>query len=265
MKKMFFLLPLFFSMHSYAFTKEEWVNFIIDSVETKEDLTWSYDTSKLKTYHKMAKNEDIIILKEIAFSDDKQVSQASKYLLALSGEKSNEFLIDNYLNDEDIKNGLYYLNMNFINTPSKENFWQILKSKEIISKSIVLDSFDTCNKFQDVNSLGGKNFDFESYNDFYSKRILIENYTNLDLMYLELELSDAEYPVSVTVFSNRFVVNNENDELCLKTGDNIDYVYLQKIGALYKQYQKEDFLKPLCESFEENQLLKSKFNYLCLK
>ena len=264
MKRVFILVSLFFSIQANAITKEEWVNFIVDSVETKEDLTWSYDTSKLKTYSKMAKNKDIEILEEIANSDDIQVKNASKYLLALLGEDTNKFLINNYLTGEDIKNSLYYLNLNFINTPDKKNFWQYLLSKENISKKIVLDSFEKCSNFEDVNLLGGKVFEFNSYDDFYNKRDLLSNYTNLDLMHIEFELSDAEYPISITLFSNKFIVNKETDDLCLKANENSDYVYLQKIGALYKQYQKEDFLKSMCNSLESNMLLKSKFNYLCM-
>ncbi len=264
MKRIFILLSVFLSSQANALTKEEWVNFIVDSVETKEDLTWSYDTTKLKTYAKMAKNEDINTLEEIANGDDIQVKNASKYLLALLGEKTNKFLIDNYLEDKDIKNSLYYLNLNFINTPDKKNFWQYLLSKENISKNIVLDSFEECSNFEDVNLLGGQVFEFNSYDDFYNKRDLLSNYTNLDLMHIEFELSDAEYPVSITLFRNKFTVNKESDDLCLKASENVDYVYLQKIGALYKQYQKEDLLKPMCNSLESNMLLKSKFNYLCM-
>lgn len=263
MKKNFIILIAFLSFQTQAFTKDEWINFIVDSVNTKEDLTWDYDTEKLKTYSKLATNEDSLILKDLSSEEDLQISQASKYLLSRKGEQTNDFIIDNYLESSDIKNSLYYLNLNFINTPNKDNFWQILKSKEHISKEIVLESFSTCDNFKDVNEMGGKVFDFKDYDSFFEQRLLLENYTKLDLMYLELDISDREYPLSITLFSNKYIINSDEDEVCLKTSDNIDYIYLQKISAIYKQYQREDLLKDLCLNFEDNQLLKNKFNYLC--
>lgn len=263
MKKIILTLLSLIPLTSQAFTKEEWIGFIVDSIETKEDLTWSYDVKKLKTYSKLTKTSDFDTLKEISEGDDLQVSQASKYILATQGEKMNEFLIDDYLMATDLKNSLYYLNLNFINTSNKNNFWQYIKSKETVSKDILIDSFSSCEDFKDYYTLGGKDITFESYDDFFEKRTLIENYTNVDLMYLELEVIDALFPITITLFENKFVVQSEKDDLCVKPDDNIDYIYMQKIMALYKQYQKNEFITPICLEFDENNLLKSRFSYFC--
>lgn len=266
MKRLFFTTSLFSliaSFNSYAFTDKEWVNFIVDSIETKDDLSWKYDVDKLKTYSKMTKDEDIKILIDIANGDDYQVSQASKYLLALEGQKTNEFILDNYFEDNDVKNGLYYTNLNFINTPEKKHFWSLLKDRESLSINIVKDEFENCKDFNDIKELGGVPFTFENYDDFFEKRSLIEDHTHADLMYMEMDLMDQEYPVSVTVFQNRYVINKENEDNCTKPNESLDYNYLQKIMALYKQYQKESELNLNCKEFDDNKLLKSKFYYLC--
>lgn len=265
MKKIITSLILFTSFFSYGFTKSEWNNFIVDSIETKSDLSWNYDVKKLKTYSKMSKDSDIIILEEIAKGDDYQLSQGAKYLLSLQGNKTNKFFIENYILEDDFKNGLYYLNANYINTSDKSSFWQEVKNKEIESKSIVNDYFSECKNFKDVNLLGGKNFELESYDDFFEKRSLIENYTHLDLMFLELDLIDVAYPISITIYSDRYVINKEDEELCADPNKNVDYQYLQKIAAIYKQYQKTDSLTLLCNEFKDNELLKSRFSYYCIK
>lgn len=255
------IIPLF----SNAFTTEELNGLIGNSVIVKEDLTWEYDSKKLKSLSNMIKLEDIPTLKDFSNGEDLQISQASKYLLALQGEKTNEFLIDNYLNDNDIKNGMYYLNLNYINTPEKNNFWQIVKSKELASINNMLSFFEECKTFQDVNELGGTNITLNSYDDFFEKKQLIENYTNIDLMYFEMDLMDVEnFPVTVTFFPNKHVINSKDNDTCLKPQENIDYVNMQKVGALYKQHRKETELINFCNSFENNKLLKSRFNYLCI-
>lgn len=266
MRKVFFtasLFALFSSFNASAFTDKEWANLIVDTIDTKDDLSWSFNVEKLKTYSKMTKESDIKILESIAKGDDYQISQAAKYLLSLEGVRTNEFIINNYLDDSDVKNGLYYVNANFINTPDKKNFWSILKSKEIMSIAILKDEFENCKDFQDVKELGGTKFTLESFDDFFDKRDLISGYTNADLMYLELDLSEKEYPVDITVFQNKYVFDNDEESNCSSPNKSLDFNHMQKITALYKQYQKVDKLKIVCENFDENKLLKSKFSYLC--
>lgn len=264
MKKIIFTILAILPLVSHAFTKDEWIEKMNDSIETKKDLTWTYDTQKLKGYSEIKKEEDISVLKDIALEYDVQMSQVSKYILSLQGEKTNQFLIDNYLESDDIKNSMYYLSLNFISTSNRTTFWQYLKSKESISKKMVKDSFSMCKDFQDYSSLGGKDVTFESYDDFFEKRSLVENYTNIDLMHVEFEISDAKYPITLTFFENKFIVQSNDDEACLSPNKNEDFIYMQKILGLYKQYQKNDFIKLTCSSFEENNLLKSRFSYFCL-
>ncbi len=255
------VIPFF----SQAFTQDEWTGLIENSVIMKDDLTWEYDTKKLKSFSGMIKDRDIQELKELAQTEDLQISQASKYLLSLEGEKTNEFLINNYLEEIDIKNGMYYLNLNYINTPEKNGFWQYLKTKEIGSINNMISFFDECKDFKNVNELGGTNVVLNSYDDFFDKKDLIDNYTNIDLMYFEMDLMDVEeYPITVTFFPNKHVINSENNDTCLKPQESIDYVYMQKIGALYKQHQKQDELTSFCETFDHNTFLKKRFDYLCM-
>lgn len=255
------VLPFF----SQAFTQEEWTGLIETTVNVKDDLTWDYNTEKLKSYSPLIKPSDINELKLLAKNDDLQIAQASKYLLSFQGEKTNDFLIDNYLEDVDVNNGLYYLNLNFINTADKKEFWQYLKRKESIEVSKMIDGFEECNSFKNANELGGHNVILNSYDEFFEKKSLIENYTHVDLMFFEMDLMDVEeYPITVTFFPNKHVINSKENEKCLKTQDNQSYVYSQKIGAIYKQHKKIEELKSFCDSISGNEFLKTKFNYLCI-
>ena len=264
MKKI--LIPLIFSISfgAQAITELEWTTFINETIETKEDMTWTYDVKKLKEHQDRIKKDDIHKLENIAKGDDIQMSQGAKYLLATQGELSNEFLVDNYLKEEDLKNGLYYLNLNFINTVNKDNLWSVIKEKEHFTKSTLIDEFRECQTFKDYHAQGGKDFTFESYDDFFDRRSIVENYTHADLFNLELELSETEYPVTITFYNNRYIVQELNDEKCFKTGESQNYVEMQKIMALYKQYQKPNELKSVCDDFDKNSLLKSRFNYFCI-
>lgn len=264
MKKIILSSIFVTSLSANAFTQLEWTTFINETIITKDDMSWEYDVKKLKEHQTRIKSDDIPILKTIASGDDYQTSQGSKYLLATQGEKSNEFLFNNYLTDEDIKNGLYYLNLNFINTVDKDNLWNIIRTKEEALRVSVKSGFSECSNFKDYHLQGGKDFTFESYDDFFSQRNVIRNYTHSDLFNLELELSEGNYPVTVTFYNNRYVVQSKNDDKCLKIGENEDYKELQKLMALYKQYQKYEYLNETCDDFNNNSLLRTRFNYFCV-
>lgn len=264
MKNILLSLIIFISSSANAFTETEWKEFITETIETKEDMTWTYNVEKLKEHQGRIKTEDILILKKLAKEEDVQISQGSKYLLATQGEKSNAFLFDNYLNDPDLKNGLYYLSFNFVNTINKELFWSLINDKEVISRSTLKEEFKSCKTFKDYHAQGGKDFTFESYDDFFEQRNIVENYTNSDLFTLELELSEIVYPVTITFYNNRYIVQALNDDKCLKPNDSPNYIEMQKIMALYKQYQKPALLKTVCDDINSNSLLKSRFNYFCI-
>lgn len=251
------------SFSSYAFNKEEWVNFISDAVQPNDNLTWTYDMSKMKSYEKFLKRDDIIILKDIAKSIDLQVSQGAKYLLASSGKEANAFLFENYLDSKDLKNGLYYLNYNLMNTPDATDFWQNTFSESTKLTKLLLTSYNECKTFNNYYGIGGKDFTFKNYDDFYSQRSLLSNYTHADLFYLEIDLQDKKYPVTVTFYKNRYTIQSKENDTCVKINNDKNYIRLQKISALYKQYSKNDLMKPICDSFHDNKLLSSHFNYFC--
>jgi len=147
----------------------------------------------------------------------------------------------------------------------KNNFWQYVKSKEIGSINNMISFFEECKDFKNINEIGGTNIVLNSYDEFFDKKELIENYTNVDLMYFEMDLMDVEeFPITVTFFQNKHVINSKENDVCLKPQDSIDYIHMQKIGALYKQHQKSEDLNSFCETFENNSFLKKRFNYLCL-
>lgn len=262
--KILLVLPmLVFSTNSFGFSEKNWVELILDSIETKDNVTWNYNSEKLKSYSKMVKDEDLEILKSISNNDDIQIAQASKYLLALQGNKTNDFLIDNYLSENNIKNGMYYINLNFSYTGNKDFFWRTLKEKEILSTSIVSESFTNCNGVNNIKELGGQVYTFNSLDDFFQQKPILESYSHADLMYLEMDLMDRSFPVDITLYPNKYVINKKNDENCAKPSDIIDYDYIQKILALYKQHGKIELLKSSCEKFDDNSFLKSSFMYLC--
>ncbi len=264
LKKFILIFSMCATLSANAFTEKEWVNIIVDTIETKNDGSWSYDVAKLKTFSNQVKDADINYLTTISTSDDVQVSQGAKYLLALEGEKTNKILIDNYIESDDIKNGLYYLNLNFINSTEKDSAWTYLTSQMNSLKNSVSNEFKSCSKFNDFRSVGGKEFTFESYDDFFDKRNIIFNFSNANLWNLEIDLGELEYPVTVTFYDNKYVIHKENDNECLSINESEDYIKLQKIIAVFKQYQKNDELNLFCEDISNNNLLKSRFNYLCI-
>ena len=262
-KKIIFTAVLASSFPSQAFTQEEWVTFINDSINVKQDLSWDYDMVKMKSYTKFIKNEDIKILETISKSDDIQISQGSKYLLASQGSKSSDFILSNYLDDDNLKNGLYYMGLNLINLPEKKPFFDKTISLSNSLETKLNTKYEKCENFNDYYDKGGKNFTFENYDDFYSKRDLISNYTHADLFYLEIDLQDKTYPITVTFYKNRYNIQNKDDDQCIKINSDNDYIHLQKIFALYKQYDQQTTLTLLCDKLSKNNLLKSRFSYFC--
>jgi len=264
LKKILLLMVISFSLLAQAFSEVEWTEFIGETIVTKEDMTWTYDVKKLKLHQDRIKKEDLVILEKIAKSEDVQMSQGAKYLLATQGEKTNTFLLNNYLNEENIKNGLYYLNLNFINTVEKNHLWDLINYKESFSRSSLKNEFSQCKEFKDYHAQGGKDFTFDNYDDFFEQRGIVENYTNADLFSLELELSDIIYPVTITFYNNRYIIQSANDDICIKVAENKSYIEMQKIMALYKQYKKIEYLKKACDEFSSNSLLNARFNYFCI-
>ena len=264
LKKILLSLLIVSSFNSQAFTELEWTTFINETIKTNDDMTWNYDVEKLKSHQNRISSTDLKSLESIANADDQQLSQGAKYLLATQGELSNKFLFDNYLQDKNVKNGLYYLNLNFMSTNEKSNLWDIIKEKEVSISEELKKEFYECSNFVDYHSRGGKNFTFENYDDFFDQRNVIRNYTNSDLLNLEFEISESIYPITITFYNNKYIVHSKNDDKCLSISDNENYTDMQKIIALYKQYQKNDYLFSSCESYSSNSLLKSRLSYLCV-
>ncbi len=262
-KKTMLLGVLFFSLSASAYTKLEWTTFLNEAIVTDDNISWNYDVKKLKSHIPHIKNNDINILIELSNSDDEGLSQSSKYLLATQGEKANKHLFDYYLKTDNLKNGLYYFNFNFVHTVNKDHLWKIVSKEEQLLSKMLLDEFSMCKDYKDYYSLGGKDFTFENYDDFFEQRNIIQNYSMADLFSLELELSDAEYPVTITFYNNRYIFQSDSDDNCSTTGKSESYIQMQKIMALYKQYEQKKYLNPVCESYSENSLLKSRFNYYC--
>lgn len=264
MKKILIPIIILGSFNVHAYTEQELLDIINSSIEVKKDLNWTYNTEQLKKYETKIKNNDIDILKKIASGEDKQLSQGSKYLLATQGNSANEYLIENYLSDSNLQNSLYYLNMNFLTTTNKEDLWDIFINRSNVLSESLITEFKSCYKFKDYYSQGGKDLTFDSIDDYYDKKDLVRTYTFYDLFDLELEFSVSEFPITVTFYNNRYVVQSKDDDKCININENESYVKMQKIMGFYKKYQKQELIDPICDNFDSNSLLKTRFNYYCL-
>ena len=255
------LTPLF----SNALSKEEWSEVIDKSIETKDNLTWNYNPMVLKRSISQIKDDDISILREIYQSEDVLLAEASKYLLASQGNKTNDLILNHYLESGDIKSALYYFNFNFINSEYKDDFWKGVDDKEEFAITTLKEDFKTCSNFKDYSQIGGKDFTFTSGEDFFNQRAIIKLSSNVNLMYLEFELNNLEYPVTTTIYKNDYIIQSDNDKKCSKINKDVSYIELQKIMAIYKKYEKTIKLNKACNELSSNLLLDSKFRYLCVE